>query len=267
MVLNSTGGLYGASVGAASSDPATHALGARVTVFAEKLSGFAGFGFADGLPFWLTVLTKPGSGVILSAVSPGGRLGFVAPGLDSVYDVSFCQPGAVEFDLAFDGPALSRTIFALLLGELVGNVPYVEKVDDFIAIARARVPLFDEATQHFLNAATAQSARTRRNEFSAGLRSIQALSAFKNASQLRDLLLAITDVGVKSTLSADLEALIKLNPTITLWQALRQLDIPLKVAQFGIKVASLPLAFEVLILQTGGNLTGPGPMVIRVRSQ
>ena len=165
------------------------------------------------------------------------------------------------------GLALTRSVGALLLGGLVGEVPYLNRLDDFIAEARAKVPLFDDAMNHFLNSASAQSPTTKRSEFNAGVRSLAALARPSNSKQMKDLLLVITDIGVQSTLSADLDALIKLEPKITLWAALKKLGVLAKVAQFGVKVASLPLAFEILILQTGGNLSGPGPMVIKVGSQ
>lgn len=270
LVQNTTGGLYAASVGPVSEDAITRALDTRITISAERLNGFAGIGFGDGLPFWLTVISKPDQGVTLSAVSLGGRFGFVAPGVDAVYDASFCRPSSLEFDLALDGAAIERTAAAFILGELASNVPklsYADKVVTFVARARERVPLFDEAFQHFTNAAAAQSARTRAIEFSTGLRSIRALSARANAGQLRELLLVVTDVGVESTLSTSLEALIKLEPNISLWQALRRAGVLVAVAQVGIDVASMPLAYEILMLQTGGNLAGPGPMIIRIRSQ
>jgi hypothetical protein len=81
------------------------------------------------------------------------------------------------------------------------------------------------------------------------------------------LILTIVDVGVQSTLSADLDALVRLEPNITIWAALRRLGVVASVAKFGIQVASIPLAYEVLILQTGGNLNSPGRIHFKVRAQ
>jgi hypothetical protein len=206
-----------------------------------------------GVEFWTSIEEIDFDSSVASYKSStadvtGGLLAdwkLIPPGMHASYEVNFCKPGTVTFELGFSEKAIGITIADVMTSiiPVVGDIPYstiIEFYDDL-----SDIPLVSSAINHESSAMNAALSGNKRLALSETVKArIDLLKLIFNKKQMNQLLQAYVALVENLKLDITDNELQKL--ILKKWGA----TIPIKV----FKVFSDAI---VLVIQTKGGTAGP----------